>query len=241
MENNMLLEASKGTPRGYRVVLACEICKKEMVFLASVLRVRKAIRFCSRKCMGISSKKEDSRQICKCTNCGVEFTKRADHVTGNNFCGKNCSSEYRKVDGATWRDPTKIKVYMSEYQKKNKEKLREKGKNWAKKNAHKKLCIQKRYRDANGPLIAMGNRARRFGMKAGSFTHDEWQLMKLEGDNRCLCCKKQEPDISLEVDHIVPFKYGGEHKASNIQPLCRSCNASKGVKTIDYRHAHRGI
>lgn len=48
----------------------------------------------------------------------------------------------------------------------------------------------------------------------------------------CLCCGANK-DISL--DHIVPVNRGGKNEISNLQPLCRKCNSSKGTKIIDYR------
>lgn len=49
------------------------------------------------------------------------------------------------------------------------------------------------------------------------------------------CCIACGTKTALEMDHVVPLSMGGEHQIENVQPLCRSCNASKGAKTIDYR------
>lgn len=86
-------------------------------------------------------------------------------------------------------------------------------------------------------------RARRIG---GKHTNQEWEELKKKYNNICLCCKKQEPLISLTRDHIVPVilweNWAKENKPSflgndiqNIQPLCRSCNSRKNATHVDFR------
>ena len=58
--------------------------------------------------------------------------------------------------------------------------------------------------------------------------------------NRCLCCGKEfiegHPYRQLTIDHIFPIgDTACTNHFSNIQPLCKSCNSSKGRKIIDYR------
>ena len=51
----------------------------------------------------------------------------------------------------------------------------------------------------------------------------------------CLCCNSTE---NISVDHIKPYSRFPELciEFDNLQPLCRSCNSSKGNKIIvDYR------
>lgn len=58
------------------------------------------------------------------------------------------------------------------------------------------------------------------------FTADDW---------RCCNCGVPTPrakrgtnePCSPELDHIVPLSRGGEHVRSNVQTLCRACNAAK--------------
>lgn len=68
-----------------------------------------------------------------------------------------------------------------------------------------------------------------------NFTLQQWEELKAKYDHRCLCCGKQEPQIVLSSDHIIPLERGGANDISNIQPLCLPCNRRKHAKTIDYR------
>ena len=64
----------------------------------------------------------------------------------------------------------------------------------------------------------------------GSHTIKQWEQVKLEYNYMCPYCQRIEPDIKLTQDHIIPLFRGGGDNIENIQPLCASCNASKGAK-----------
>ena len=51
------------------------------------------------------------------------------------------------------------------------------------------------------------------------------------------CCQcgnstNKEPNLLLEVDHIIPIAKGGLTVEDNLQTLCWKCNRSKGSKLI---------
>ena len=57
-----------------------------------------------------------------------------------------------------------------------------------------------------------------------------------ERDNYTCCqCGNSvhaEPNLLLEVDHIIPVAKGGLTQEDNLQTLCWKCNRSKGAKLI---------
>ena len=69
----------------------------------------------------------------------------------------------------------------------------------------------------------------------GSHTEEQWQSLKSFYDYKCLCCEKQEPEIKLTRDHVLPLTQGGTDSIDNVQPLCARCNSKKNNKHIDYR------
>jgi translation initiation factor 2 beta subunit (eIF-2beta)/eIF-5 len=54
----------------------------------------------------------------------------------------------------------------------------------------------------------------------------------------CQCCgKKREKGrkVRFEVDHITPFRFGGETSLNNSQTLCSICHKDKSVNAVNFR------
>jgi len=60
------------------------------------------------------------------------------------------------------------------------------------------------------------------------------RLVKERDGKRCLCCGEENSGL-LQVDHIKPRYYGGDHSLDNLQTLCITCNRTKNIQEIDFR------
>lgn len=105
-------------------------------------------------------------------------------------------------------------------------------------NSHKaeELEYSRKWREMNPDKsrYAVHRRRIRLLKAVGSHTEEQWQLLiKLTG-NICVACKKPDSEVKLTIDHIKPLFVGGTDNIDNIQPLCRRCNSSKGIKVINY-------
>jgi 5-methylcytosine-specific restriction endonuclease McrA len=109
--------------------------------------------------------------------------------------------------------------YQERYQEKHDE-IR------AKQNAYQKRTPE------IGARRTMRYYARKMGAE-GTHTAADWKALRAWFGNHCLCCGATK---KLEADHVMPLDSGGSDDISNIQPLCRSCNAAKHTRTTDYRN-----
>ena len=66
-----------------------------------------------------------------------------------------------------------------------------------------------------------------------AMTNDLREAIKKRDNYTCCICGNsvfKEPNLLLEVDHIVPVSKGGKTEASNLQTLCWRCNRKKSNK-----------
>lgn len=174
------------------------------------------------------------RVIVACDHCGKEYERLVRKLIGpkNQYCSRQCAS-----DALRTLTPDQVAAYNKQYRRayhqRHRDQALERVEQWRMENPEKRQAIQRRYRIKHAAALRVRN-AERYAMKSGAgFIAAQWEAMLTRYDHRCLCCGRQ--DVSLEMDHIVPVVRGGPHEEGNIQPLCRSCNARKGVKVIDYR------
>lgn len=157
----------------------------------------------------------------RCGDCGLDrskadFSRSARCKDGLTWRCRDCEKQYHEENRET------ILARHREYSQTNKARLAPGKRAWARANPERiKVYIERR-------------RALKLAHGTG-VTFDQWQAIKALYEYRCLACGRKPPEIALEMDHVAPLSRGGAHDVSNVQPLCRSCNARKAQQTIDYR------
>lgn len=156
----------------------------------------------------------------KCTKCNdiksyENFYKHSRYLDGYGSYCKDCYSKYQK-----------------HYKVLNRNKIRERKKNWAKNNPEKVKRYDKKYLENNRAKINTYNAKRRSEKLFASvnISNDKHLINELYQDaNDCQWLS----ELKLEVDHIIPLKHEkvcGLHVSWNLQLLTREDNAIKKNK-----------
>src|SRR5882672_4372526 len=171
-------------------------------------------------------------------------TKR---YTGNSNC-RECSV----LAGKLWRkkNPEKAIALVREWVKKNRGRCAEIAANWRKKNRSRYLAVSRKsykkhrekhikniqvWRLKNPQKVAQLQRKARKLKKEASGRFSEADITRLffkQGGNCAgLGCKRSILG-GYTVDHKTPLSRGGSNWPKNLQLLCKSCNPSKGNRTM---------
>lgn len=136
-------------------------------------------------------------------------------------------------------NPEKLRTKWQKWRDANADKARAAFQKWAHDNPDKKLESDRKWRK-NHPEKNVEYQNNYRALKKGNggrITAQEWQALKKHYNFTCLCCRRQEPEIKLTLDHVIPVSppHYGLNSIKNAQPLCKSCNSKKGARHIDYR------
>jgi hypothetical protein len=175
-----------------------------------------------------------------CIDCEQQLPVSAFCVNQNRKCGYNnicrsCNNTRMKA----WRAKRRgyVAYYQKEWRAKNAEHLKQYDINryWSDPEYHRSRISDTMATPegrAKRVLWEQQRRSRAFGV-VNDLTTAQWHVLLEYYNYCCLACGRD--DVPLTRDHIVPLTKGGALTLSNVQPLCRPCNASKKQKVIDYR------
>jgi 5-methylcytosine-specific restriction endonuclease McrA len=173
-----------------------------------------------------------------CSKCGV-IKPVSDFYRGRvcKRCVCDRQAEYYR------NNSEKVRAYVKEWRQANPEKCREYHRDYAERHAdeererhrlksrrqprEKRREIERRYAAKNPEKIRMKTAVRR-SRKAGNgeFLIFDRELRRLYASP----CARCGTTGDTTADHVIPIARGGRHSIGNLQPLCFSCNASKGAK-----------
>lgn len=177
--------------------------------------------------------------VCKNWKPLDQFNKACAPSDGISYKCRDCATaELRrlwKANPETWRAGNRAAYHKNTEVRKAQVK-RYRAANLDKVNTYDRKRGKEAYRKApeKRRMYTAVRRARNRANGEG-FTTPQWRALCAKYGNRCLCCGKPSPEITLSPDHIVPVSRGGKGTIDNIQPLCIQCNKRKSTKTIDYR------
>jgi hypothetical protein len=60
------------------------------------------------------------------------------------------------------------------------------------------------------------------------FSFQDYLMIAIHSDQCCDICKRHQPDVDLDIDHILPFSRGGGSLPFNLRFLCQEHNRSRG-------------
>ncbi len=61
-----------------------------------------------------------------------------------------------------------------------------------------------------------------------AFTFQDYLMIAIRSEQKCAFCDSRPPDVTLEIDHILPVSKGGADLPFNLRFLCQHCNRSRG-------------
>lgn len=136
---------------------------------------------------------------------------------------KNCTKEYRAENAERLKNQQK-----TNYLKNKEERLRKNREYYNRNREH--IISQKAKYNANNPNVKRKSSSkRRASLEKVSVYEILDRDIKRLYRSPCIYCGSQD---SIQIDHVMPISRGGTHSIGNIVPACKTCNPSKGGRTI---------
>ena len=163
------------------------------------------------------------------------YEKNKDQINKRNKQYRESHNEYNHVYYQEHKEESidRVKQYYQEH----KEERREYNKQYYQEHKEERNKYSKQWRKTNPEKANMHGkkwRAKKAGLEGSHTVADEEHIKKMQG-YKCISPYHDGNNGPLTVDHIVPITKGGRDDVTNLQAICRSCNAKKRTKTEDYR------
>lgn len=194
------------SPRVARVTITCEVCGLSRSFCPSQAAQRSG-RFCSKGCATSARNSSRSSKLnLVCAGCGTGHQKWSSEISesGQSYCSKEC---FHASNPSTFS--------YADWAQKNRDRVNEQSRKWARKNRSKRQAIQAVRRSAD---------------KTGASVSDCVAILAL-AEGQCTYCGEKAD--RLQLDHVIPIASGGTSQLQNLIPACKLCNVSKGKKPLD--------
>ena len=191
---------------------------KKCIVCGKIYKAGYSKEYCSKDC-----KTKDYTKVCEI--CGKDFQAL---VKNSRLCSEECLREDKRRWDHEWaRNKYEAPIYTC------KECGREFSPGYGeKKRTYCSAECSRKYLRRVGKAI---RKARIRGCKEWEsvdpiyiLNRDKWKCQKC-GIKTPKRLRGSIEDNAPEVDHIIPLASGGEHKAGNLQGLCRKCNQEKGA------------
>lgn len=138
--------------------------------------------------------------------------QRSEYRQNNVLAIRSSNRDLYRIDITKSRESSRARYYV------DKQKVIDRNRKW---------------RQANPDKILAKNQRRR-ALKYGSLVENVDPIAIYKRENGiCQLCGNAVIRNETTMDHKIPLSRGGEHSKENLQLAHRSCNSSKGTKTME--------
>lgn len=212
----------------------CNRCKQELHFIEfhkQANRWNGVSNFCA-QCQGIKTRRKarptpaQGNKICnvceieKPLDCFVRSNRTTD---GRDRRCKSCLSEYKKKYQSDNKE--KIRQKSKEFYILNRDRLIKKTSDYVKVKPEIAMAAKRRYKARNRMKLAKYAQSVREVKALGDVTSEQWLNQLDIFDNRCAYCNNKFERLTM--DHFRPISKGGTHTINNVVPACQPCNSKK--------------
>lgn len=211
------------TPMSSRNCRKCGVTKPESEFYVRKAGTPSYGSYC-RACARAAAKQW------RLNNPVLDLAKRKAYYTANSIHLKKKARERYQKNKGTPRGVAMLEAARA-YRQENSHHYKALLKAWDSKNKDRRRENFRRWRIKNPEIIKMYSAKRRglFTRARGGCTAEQLKARFDFYGGKCAYCGR---DGDLAADHVIALERGGTNFPANFRPACKSCNSSKGAKSL---------